>query len=206
MHEKITINQYKNATDRSKGQKILAAVYLVTQHLPETDPLKHHLRTVAIELVGASREGRALHIEKLLTIFGAAALSGSINEKNVAILTHEITLYGFDHDAERSIAAIFTPAPERQNFIKKTEQRHNSFSTSQITFDTKSNNNENKSKRQEQILSFINDRKSVGIKDISTLFTDVSEKTIQRELGTLVATGKITKRGSKRWSIYMAVS
>ena len=65
---------------------------------------------------------------------------------------------------------------------------------------------DNKYKRQSEILSFINNKKSVAIKDISALFPDVSEKTIQRELGALVSTGKITKRGSKRWSLYMAVS
>jgi DeoR/GlpR family transcriptional regulator of sugar metabolism len=64
---------------------------------------------------------------------------------------------------------------------------------------------ENKNKRQHTILSFINDRKSAAIKDIAALFPDISEKTIQRELGTLVALGKITKRGNKRWSLYMAV-
>jgi DeoR/GlpR family transcriptional regulator of sugar metabolism len=65
--------------------------------------------------------------------------------------------------------------------------------------------NENKSKRQDAILSLINERKSVGIKDISVLFSDTSEKTIQRELSTLVAAGKITKRGEKRWSVYLSV-
>jgi len=66
--------------------------------------------------------------------------------------------------------------------------------------------NENKSKRQDAILSFINERKSVGIKDIAALFSDTSEKTIQRELATLVATGKVSKRGEKRWSIYMSIN
>ncbi len=65
---------------------------------------------------------------------------------------------------------------------------------------------ENKNKRQNDILSFINEKKAVAIKDISALFSDVSEKTIQRELGVLVEKGKITKRGSKRWSVYMAIS
>jgi predicted HTH transcriptional regulator len=63
-----------------------------------------------------------------------------------------------------------------------------------------------KNARQDTILSFINDRKSVVIKDIVSLFPDVSEKTIQRELNKLVENGKITKRGSKRWSVYMAVN
>jgi predicted HTH transcriptional regulator len=61
-----------------------------------------------------------------------------------------------------------------------------------------------KGDRQQTIMTFIDDRKAASIKDISALFTDVSEKTIQRELSSLVASGKISKRGSKRWSVYMA--
>jgi hypothetical protein len=64
----------------------------------------------------------------------------------------------------------------------------------------------NKSARQDTILSFINERKSAVIKDIISLFPEVSEKTIQRELNALIDSGRITKRGTKRWSIYMAVN
>jgi predicted HTH transcriptional regulator len=83
-----------------------------------------------------------------------------------------------------------------------------SFSTKSSYQTTSKNNinNDQKNKRQSDILSFINQRKSAVIKDIAALFPDVSEKTIQRELGALVDAGKITKRGSKRWSIYLAVS
>ena len=65
--------------------------------------------------------------------------------------------------------------------------------------------NKEKENRKNSILKLINDKKSVVIKDITTLFPDVSEKTIQRELTSLIEEGRITKRGSKRWSIYMAV-
>jgi len=43
---------------------------------------------------------------------------------------------------------------------------------------------------------------SVMIKDITHAFPNVSEKTIQRELADLVATGVLKKIGEKRWSKY----
>jgi hypothetical protein len=43
----------------------------------------------------------------------------------------------------------------------------------------------------------------ISIKDISTAFSDCSEKTIQRELNTLVSRGQIKKIGAKRWSRYV---
>lgn len=69
--------------------------------------------------------------------------------------------------------------------------------------------------RIKKILGIINDlsvqadkglssenKDGVSIKDISLAFPDYSEKTIQRELNTLVAKGNLTKTGSKRWSRY----
>lgn len=57
--------------------------------------------------------------------------------------------------------------------------------------------------RRNTILKIIKDKKEVTIKDISTLIADVSEKTIQRELITLVSEGVLKKVGEKRWSKYM---
>ncbi|ETB64226.1 MAG: hypothetical protein O210_OD1C00001G0714 [Parcubacteria bacterium RAAC4_OD1_1] len=42
----------------------------------------------------------------------------------------------------------------------------------------------------------------VSIRDISDSFNNCSEKTIQRELNSLVEKGKLKKTGSKRWSRY----
>jgi len=57
--------------------------------------------------------------------------------------------------------------------------------------------------RRNSILKIIKDKKEVTIKDISNLIADVSEKTIQRELGNLVSEGVLKKIGEKRWSKYM---
>ncbi len=69
-----------------------------------------------------------------------------------------------------------------------------------------------KNQRIKKILEFIKDKKNhpvgqvgISIKDISHHFTDCSEKTIQRELQSLVEGGVIRKIGAKRWSKYSAV-
>lgn len=63
--------------------------------------------------------------------------------------------------------------------------------------------------RIKKIISIIKDKSvlpenkdGVSIKDISLAFTDCSEKTIQRDLNSLVQKGQISKTGSKRWSRY----
>jgi hypothetical protein len=206
MEKTYTIQSIKSRPDILKGQKIVAALYLVTDHLPDTDPIKNAIRSYAVTLVTNSIS----NITEITTLLGAAVLAQRINEKNVAILIREIGLYRalIDTRAEGEIDNFFTPEQKTLQPIKKTGYTSSmSFISQDMSFKPRKSfeNNDNKNKRQIQILDFINDRKSVSIKDISALFTDVSEKTIQRELGLLVTTGKITKRGSKRWSIYMAL-
>ena len=204
-------NKEEKVNDSSKGHKIAAALYLVTSHLSDNDPLKTALRTHAVTLVSFGMEEKvaslAQHVQALLE---TAVLAGLISEKNASIISLEIRHYVIAVTTEPdTLSALFTPVfnntatqPIRQQkpLVGMTYNvRDNTFTTTHKTPVL----NENKSKRQDIILSFIKEHKSAAIKDIAALFTDTSEKTIQRELGALVNAGKITKRGEKRWSVYM---
>ena len=59
------------------------------------------------------------------------------------------------------------------------------------------------SKRKQAIIKFIKDKKQVMVKDISFFIKDYSEKTIQRDLISLVKAGVLKKEGERRWSRYM---
>jgi hypothetical protein len=59
-----------------------------------------------------------------------------------------------------------------------------------------------KSNRQETIVSLLKKNKELGIKDFVTAIKGCSEKTIQRELVVLVSKGQVKKTGQKRWSRY----
>lgn len=56
--------------------------------------------------------------------------------------------------------------------------------------------------RRDRILSIIKDKGEASIKDISTVVTDCSEKTIQRELIDMIKDGIILRDGERRWSKY----
>lgn len=59
-----------------------------------------------------------------------------------------------------------------------------------------------KDSRREIILKLATKNKEINIKDVSAVVTDCSEKTLQRELLSLVADGILRKEGEKRWSKY----
>lgn len=62
-----------------------------------------------------------------------------------------------------------------------------------------------KESRRARILKLVKDNREVTIKDIANHFPDLSEKTIQRELVTLVETNVLKKSGERRWSKYTLV-
>lgn len=62
--------------------------------------------------------------------------------------------------------------------------------------------NGSKNDRRDLILKIINKNKNSTIKDISTMISGCSEKTIQRELSALVLENVLKKTGEKRWTRY----
>jgi len=70
------------------------------------------------------------------------------------------------------------------------------------SFKKTQNKKENKFKRKELIVQFLRTKNEVNIKDISTAIQGCSEKTIQRELMSLIAQGVVERVGERRWSTY----
>ncbi|TAL49445.1 hypothetical protein EPN83_00865 [Patescibacteria group bacterium] len=56
--------------------------------------------------------------------------------------------------------------------------------------------------RRSAIVSLLKRKKEVTVKDVSELVKNCSEKTLQRELLSLVSEGIIKKRGERRWTRY----
>jgi DNA-binding transcriptional ArsR family regulator len=59
--------------------------------------------------------------------------------------------------------------------------------------------------RAERIKTVLEAKPQATIKDISEVITDVSEKTIQRELNSLIEKGQVLREGERRWSRYSVV-
>jgi hypothetical protein len=59
--------------------------------------------------------------------------------------------------------------------------------------------------RGERIKTVLEAKPQASIKDISEVITDVSEKTIQRELNSLIEQGEVVREGERRWSTYSVV-
>ncbi len=56
--------------------------------------------------------------------------------------------------------------------------------------------------RKQAILNLLDTKEKVGVKDVAGIVQGCSEKTIQRELLSLVKQGVLRKEGERRWSMY----
>jgi hypothetical protein len=101
---------------------------------------------------------------------------------------------GFKPDA-RTNPRTDSPSQAGQNRGDYTPQNKG---TARISADSTAK----KTDRQDRILTILKDQSNLTVKDFAKVITDVSEKTIQRELLDLVQKGVIKKEGERRWSRY----
>ena len=59
--------------------------------------------------------------------------------------------------------------------------------------------------RRTRIFTILEAKGDATIKDISEIISDVSEKTIQRELNAMIEEGKVERQGERRWSRYRTI-
>ncbi len=62
-----------------------------------------------------------------------------------------------------------------------------------------------KNERRAAIFNLLREKKEITVRDLASVVTDCSEKTLQRELLQLVEEGILRKEGERRWSRYSLV-
>jgi hypothetical protein len=232
-----------------KTEKLVTALYMVTDCMDSDDALKGKLRLLGVELLSDMYKLSTLspvdkhthisvslaHIYEALSFIEIACTIGFISEMNTSILKREFELLVLELESHKSKGKHFTFTLDKKMFdverdpsrvlesrgIKDKRTQYNmSFINSQNNsnlsltkrFPSGQSSMPDKKVRTDKILAIIKDKKglpsgeaAVSIKDISSAFTDCSEKTIQRELNSLVSKGQITKIGAKRWSRYQSI-
>lgn len=112
---------------------------------------------------------------------------------------HPVTLRGDSNEVETSLKDKSLPAQER---IKDTEKMRD-FNFKNNDFYGDSSDAYKKEFRRESILKILRAKGDITIKDIAYLVKGISEKTIQRELISLINAGLVRREGKRRWSRYL---
>lgn len=209
----IQLNKPSNTYIYKKTEKLVSALYLLTSFISDREPVKWQLREAGLKLLSQILnlsdkpvQGVPL-ITLILSLLEVAYLGGIISQMNHDILRRElenlIQAVGAEEKAVMG-GAVFSPDFFNTPLISKGQDNMSdrlAFVQNKLSV-RKEVKKENKSNRQDLILSLLRAGGELGIKDFTTSIKDCSEKTIQRELISLVSKGQVKKMGEKRWSRY----
>lgn len=189
----------------AKIQKLTAALYLVSDFMANSEPLKWKLRDKALEVLSQSNasalfDGAYQTIGQMVSLIEVALTMPGLSQMNFSLLKKEYEslqekMLGTKDELWQSLPALTTkPIP----LGTKTHGGLSSESGVSNGLRSKPVNNS----RRETILKFITEHGWSSIKDIAQKMPEVSAKTVQRELAEMVQLGLLKKEGDRRWSRY----
>ena len=217
-----------------KTEKLAGAVYMVTNLFSENEPMKWILRKKVSDLLSFMLDykdtAESRHFDfvynirtkvlELVSLLEISLRGGLVSDMNFTILKQEFSnlalMFISSSDAQtkemfqKTISRTFFDVPEAE--VGKGHSLRTTSSVQRIQYrDVKDKDtlvvadNFKRSNRQNIILNMLKRKKELTIKDIAQTIKDCSEKTIQRELISLIRAGVLKKVGQRRWSKYSFV-
>lgn len=218
-----------------RTERIVAALYLLTNNVPYAEPIRQKIRSNGHELIHKTLELKSgfgsnnnmavaevgMKIRELLSLSRMLYAGGYISRANAEIITKaldDLALFvltaGNSSVSEETVlsSADFAPIRSEKRATKEPSNTLVSVSDSGSKGATVAQKSARKSARgisredrRKLILDTLQGGGKLGIKDISLQVVGYSEKTVQRELTALVNEGIVRKEGEKRWSTYSLV-
>lgn len=217
-----------------RAERIVAALHLVTNHVSEREPARALVRESGLDLLEhifllgdemrnpESVASKNTHecMRKLVSCVRILSVSGHISPQNADALIEALDELGNFILVSQRTALSESASFEKEDFLdggfetstRRVSDTRSVKETNRPVKDKRehtqnvSDRNGTAGQRTERILGVLKSQGQLGIKDIVSSLPEYSEKMIQRELKSLVESGRARKAGSKRWSVYSAVS
>ena len=196
--------------DRDYFIKLTSALYEVTELLPEEEPLRFDLRSRANKILidlapyhfsqnnipSSTTMNIIRNIEVIESLFALAREQAWITEDNFLILEEEYqqvknSLRLTEKSSSRREKEKETVRPSFSSKRKVSSDQNQSSDSVQIE-DQKSNGI---TERQSKILKMLQFRPKAGISEVKKEFSDLSKRTIRRDLEKLTVNHLIKKNG-----------
>ena len=205
-----------------KAERLAKAIHMVAPAFTGSPALRDRIANISVCLVDGAvctpnqaREVLARELLALSSILSIASSAGILSPMNADIIAREAKQLLEEVAGYEDPHLALEETPRFENALRsagkgKVVKKAAPAPVAPVSFkgqdkgQTKapaSNGN-----RREAIISVLRSKGPSFIKDISTVVRDVSEKTIQRELQSLVLEGKVSKEGDRRWTTYRLVA
>lgn len=209
----------KNITDKIK--KLTEVLYRVTDLYSDKEPLKWLLRENAVLLYESLMSDMSNSaygtdkinknnkiIIKIIHLLEIASLGGFISDINFEILKKEyLSFKNLLEKAEQNLFSKAIMITQQSESAKSTENKKKNdkiYKGQKILSDKKTKNkiHQESEERNQKIIDFLKENGKKTIREIASVFGDVSAKTVQRNLAELIKSGKLLFEGEKRWRVY----
>lgn len=214
-----------------KAERLAKALHLIAPAFSESASLRNRIDAIAIGLVdaavlapGIARTALSRELLALSSVLSIARTGGLLSVMNAELIAHEAHVLLQEVAAYEEPRLFLDDAPTLSGIaktaLKKESPEHVSTSARMPSISARAQSRRTVAPhkghvkdtsgtvpspikdRREAVMSVIQNKGKVSIKDISTLIRGVSEKTIQRELSALIESGIVVKQGERRWSTY----
>lgn len=211
----------------TKTNKLVTALYMVTDTMEKEEPIRLKLRTLGVEILSDITMSKAVFdtqkIDQILSFLNIASDIRMISEMNSNILRKEFTelkqfIQEFTVKNNLWLEELTKDSPSPSPLLKSLSfskghqtrigvQKGSTLMSALSKVGHAGNFQVLKDKRRESIIKIIKDKPDgISIKDISVAIKNLGEemgnKTLQRELISMVKDNVLKKTGDKRWSQY----
>lgn len=223
MSNNIAIN---NDILHKKSERIASAIFLVSNIISDGELLKTKLRTISLDTVSLcvaikdsmnNDKFQAVKllekkVSELISLLDIASVSGLVSEMNASIIKKELGVFlALISDNYKTFFVNHTGLSgdffgelnkSIESNVKDNFLENNNYVLNGIIKKDEKDRLDRKAQRSKHILDLISKKGLVSIKDIAMSIKGCSEKTVQRELNSLIKEGLIEKVGERRWSKY----
>lgn len=195
--------------DRRYIEKIVTAIYFVTQIIDDADPLKWRLRDIGIRLLRATGNECVLYLKEVDQLLNIGRVSSVISDMNANLIQKAVADCLNRHGGGLQLPTDFFTTDELPEQSESTKQSI-SVATPPKEPSTKTNvvskghvlKTDDTSERRDGIIDFLRNHSPATTTEIKKIIRGVSEKTIQRDLKWLIQKGLVTREGTRRWATY----
>lgn len=214
-----------------KTEKITSVIFYILSHTNMSQKDSIHIRrlenrTIAVhDLALSSLQYQAAEAEERLVLYQyelmaldstlrVAQAAGVISDEVLQLLIEQIDTVqrfinnhytkdtGVSLDIAETTALPSSPKSKSTNTAAPTKRRQRvQIPAGDISTDAYLVYSQ-MTDRAERIKTVLEAKPAASVKDIAEVITDVSEKTIQRELNSLIEKGQVIREGERRWSKY----
>lgn len=206
-----------------KVERLVSALYMVTDLINSNDPIKWRIRKASIVLlteIGKLAELTPADRKKLInttnetlveinSLLEVAATAGLISRMNYTLLKKEfanapLLLERFGK-AETFQSKGQIPGQSIGQHIGQTKIIKDKSSLSSIGQNSIIVNKVKKEARKAQIIKIFENGRTLSLSEVSDMFRGFGSKMLQRDLLEWVQNGVLKKIGNKRWSRYSLI-